>query len=123
MMRPTLSSEPFSSDRVCRRGVADCSLCCAWRAPLEERRTGGRPQRPRDASFATRGHLRSDRTARSLRGNRALGFPAARPGSSAVQRVIVVVVRVVVVIRRVNYTAGEAHLRRRVTPVLLPFVR
>ena len=31
----------------CRCGGADCSLCCAWRAPLEERRTGGRPQRPR----------------------------------------------------------------------------
>ena len=32
---------------VCRCGGADGSLCCAWRAPLEERRTGGRPQRPR----------------------------------------------------------------------------
>ena len=32
---------------VCRCGGADCSLCCAWRAPLEERTTGGRPQRPR----------------------------------------------------------------------------
>eukprot|EP00908_Phaeocystis_cordata_P014145 Transcript_25246.p3 GENE.Transcript_25246~~Transcript_25246.p3 ORF type:complete len:96 (-),score=4.26 Transcript_25246:166-453(-) len=42
---------------VCRCGGAACSLCCAWRAPLEEHRTGGRPQRPRGGKLCDAGEL------------------------------------------------------------------